>query len=174
MNNYFIQSERLGFSKWSEEKFPFAQKLWGNLSVTKLIDSRGQLSKAQILEKLKYEINNQEKFGLQYFPIFLLENDQFIGCCGLKPYDIKNGIYEVGFHILPNHWRRGFGKEAAERIIKFAFNQLNIKELFAGHHPNNKGSEKLLEKLGFKYIGDQFYEPTGLNHPSYKIRCKIN
>ncbi len=44
--------------------------------------------------------------------------------------------------------------------------------LFAGHNPHNTESAKVLRKLGFHYIGDEFYEPTGLYHPSYELKQK--
>lgn len=36
---------------------------------------------------------------MQYWPIFLRETDEHVGCCGLRPYDLSKGIYETGFHI---------------------------------------------------------------------------
>ncbi len=170
MNNYFIKSERLGFSTWTKEKFLLAKELWGDINVTRLIDSRGKLDDNQIFEKLNYEIENYKKYGIQYYPIFLLDNNEFVGCCGLKPYDLDKGVYEIGFHIVPKHWKKGIAKESAKRIIKYAFVDLKANELFAGHNPNNIGSKKLLHKLGFKYVGVEFFEPTGLNHPSYRMK----
>jgi len=146
-----------------------AKILWGNIEVTKLIDSRGKLNDSQIKDKLDLEIANEERYGVQYFPIFALQNGEFIGCCGLRPYDLSNKIYEIGFHITPEHWRKGYAREAAIRMIKYAFEEMNVNELFAGHNPNNNASQQLLAKLGFKYIGDEYFEATGLNHPSYKL-----
>ena len=42
------------------------------------------------------------------------------------------------------------------------------------HYLKNESaaSSKVLHKLGFHYIGDEFYEPTGLNHPSYELISK--
>ena len=168
-NSYFITSKRLGFSKWKEEYFSLAKKLWGDIRVTGLIDSRGKLSDEQIKEKLQLEIANDEKYKVQYFPLFLLENNDFIGCCGLRPYDLTKKIYEIGFHLIPEYWGQGYGAEAAIKIIKFAFEEVSANELFAGHNPNNHISGKLLIKLGFDYIGDEYYAPTGLRHPSYKL-----
>lgn len=48
---------------------------------------------------------------------------------------------------------------------------MKVKALIAGHHPENKASANLLSKLGFKYIGDKYYEPTGLYHPSYEMKA---
>ncbi|HUH46495.1 MAG TPA: GNAT family N-acetyltransferase [Arenibacter sp.] len=168
-NNYFITSERLGFSKWKEAHFSLAKKLWGDIAVTKLIDSRGRLNDDQIKEKLELEIANEERYGVQYFPLFLLESKEFIGCCGLRPYDLSNNIYEIGFHLTPEHWGQGYAKEAAIRTIAYAFEELSINELFAGHNPNNHASRQLLLQLGFTYIRDEYFAPTGLSHPSYKL-----
>ena len=52
-------------------------------------------------------------------------------------------------------------------MIKYAFEELGAEKLFAGHNPDNTASSKLLKKLGFHYTGDEYYEPTGLYHPSY-------
>lgn len=46
---------------------------------------------------------------------------------------------------------------------------LKVEKLFAGRNPQNTASKKKLNKLGFHYIGDEFYEPTGLYHPSYEL-----
>jgi hypothetical protein len=47
---------------------------------------------------------------------------------------------------------------------------MGIEALFAGHNPNNEKSGMLLGKLGFEYTHDEFYEPTGLQHPSYLLK----
>jgi RimJ/RimL family protein N-acetyltransferase len=54
-------------------------------------------------------------------------------------------------------------------VIEYAFNILGVKALFAGHSPANEASRRLLEKLGFRYTHDEYYPPTGLNHPSYLL-----
>lgn len=38
-----------------------------------------------------------------------------------------------------------------------------------GDYPHNERSRNLLLKLGFAYTHDEFYEPTGLEHPSYLL-----
>jgi len=63
----------------------------------------------------------------------------------------------------------GYAYEAARAAINYSFDVLKVDKLYAGHHPQNKASEKLLLRLGFQYIGLNFYEPTGLYHPSYEL-----
>jgi len=166
---YFLSSERLGFRHWREEDFELALGLWGDLAVTRLIDARGQLSEEQVRGKLEQEIVTEAAYGVQYWPVFLLSTAEHIGCCGLRPYDLTQGIYEIGFHIRSQQWGHGFAPEAARRVIEFAFDDLDANALFAGHNPRNEISRKLLEKLGLHYTHDEYYEPTGLNHPSYLL-----
>jgi RimJ/RimL family protein N-acetyltransferase len=166
---YFLISDRLGFRHWQEADFDLALTLWGDEQVTRLIDVRGQLTAEQVRERLAREISNHEQYGVQYWPIFLLQGDEFVGCCGLRPYDLPSQVYELGFHIRSSCWRRGYAYEAASAVIDYAFDHLGARGLFAGHNPQNEASQQLLLKLGFRYTHDEFYPPTGLNHPSYFI-----
>jgi RimJ/RimL family protein N-acetyltransferase len=169
---YFLCTERLGFRLWREDDFELALGLWGDLAVSRLIDARGQLSRDQVRQKLQQEIATEAAYGVQYWPIFLLSTGEHIGCCGLRPYDLAQGIYEIGFHIRSQQWGHGFASEAAHRVFRFAFDDLATNAIFAGHNPHNEASRKLLEKLGFRYTHDEYYEPTGLNHPSYLFTKK--
>ena len=166
---YFLCTESLGFRHWREDDYELALGLWGDFAVTRLIDARGQLSGDQVRQKLQQEIATAAAYGIQYWPIFLLSTGEHIGCCGLRAYDLAQGIYEIGFHIRKQQWGLGFASEAARRVIKFAFDDLDANAIFAGHNPQNEASRKLLKKLGFYYTHDEYYEPTRLNHPSYLL-----
>lgn len=107
------------------------------------------------------------QYHIQYWPIFELKSGELIGCCGLRPYAAKE--YEMVFHLRPEFWRRGLAAEAANAVITYAFAALQAEKLFAGHNPKNTASKKVLLKLGFHYVGDEFYEPTGLYHPTYEL-----
>ena len=45
---FFMQTDRMGFSKWSTGDLPFAQLLWGNPKVTKYICANGSFDDCQI------------------------------------------------------------------------------------------------------------------------------
>jgi len=169
---YFLTTKHLGFRSWREADLDFAFGLWGDYQVTRLIDARGQLSREQVKEKLLAEMAMEEQFEVQYWPIFLLESGEYVGCCGLRPYDLPANIYEIGFHIRSSMWGRGYGSEAARGMMTYAFEELNVASLFAGHNPRNEVSAILLKKLGFRYTHDEYYEPTGLQHPSYLLTAE--
>lgn len=95
-----------------------------------------------------------------------------IGCAGLRPYDLPDHILEIGFHIKPLYWRQGYAAEAALCVMDYAFKNLGTAALFAGHNPENLASKKILARLGFRYTHDEYYEPTGLYHPSYLLTAE--
>lgn len=165
---YFLKTERIGFSIWEKEDSQLAKLLWGNPEVTRFICASGQFSENDIINRLNQEISNNKEYKVQYWPIFELASNELIGCCGLRPY--AENEYEIGFHLRPEFWGKGCAKEAANAVIDYAFTVLKAKALFAGHNPNNIASRKVLNKLGFVYVRDEFYEPTGLLHPSYELK----
>jgi len=170
MRVYFLKTERIGFSKWKSDDIELAQMLWGNNEVTKYICASGCFTSDEVKERLEKEIDCQTKFQVQYWPIFCLNTDALIGCCGLRPYNMEEGIYEIGFHLHPDYWGKGFATEAAKAIIDYAFDTIKVHDLFAGHNPNNLDSATILVKLGFHHTHDEYYEPTGLKHPSYRYK----
>ena len=169
MTDYFLRTSRIGFRVWKEEDLHLAVGLWGDVKVSQFFDARGQLSTAQVTERLLQEIDTERLHGIQYWPIFLLKGDLHIGCCGLRLYDASNNVLEIGFHIRFEHWRQGYAFEAARAVMHYAFNTIKVSGLFAGHNPKNEVSRHLLVKLEFRYTHDEFYSPTGLNHPSYLL-----
>lgn len=170
--NYFLKTERIGFFQWENSDMELARLLWGDPDVTRFICASGEFSEEDIAERLKKELDNHLKYHVQYWPIFEKTSNELIGCCGLRPYDRTK--YEIGFHLRPKFWGQGYAVEAANAVIEYAFKILGADALFAGHNPNNIASSKILKKLGFSYIGDEFYEPTGIYHPSYELTANVN
>jgi len=164
---YFLTTVRLGFRSWSPDDLPAALALWGNSETTRFIG--GPFSPAQIEQKLSREIASMRDHEIQYWPMFLLRTGEHVGCGGLRPYKLEDRIYELGFHLLPPYWGRGLAVEAGRGVIAYAFETLGAIALFAGHHPANEASRRVIQKLGFTFTHEELYPPTGLLHPSYLL-----
>jgi RimJ/RimL family protein N-acetyltransferase len=167
---YFLHTGRLGFRPWAEADLALALGLWGDPEVTRLIG--GPFSHDQVRDRLAREMASLLTHRIQYWPIFLLAGGAHVGCCGLRPYQPEDRVYEIGFHLRRAHQGQGLAVEAARAVIALAFGELNASGLFAGHHPSNAASRRVLEKLGFHYTHDAFYAPTGLQHPSYLLSAE--
>jgi RimJ/RimL family protein N-acetyltransferase len=168
--SYWMRSARLGFGEWTPDDSALALALWGDPRVTRLIG--GPFSAAQIRDRLAREITHRAAHGIQYWPVFRLADDAHVGCCGLRPFPEQEGVREMGFHLRPEHWGQGYATEAGQAVLRCAFTALGLRGLVAGHHPHNDASRAVLRKLGFRYRHDVFYEPTGLEHPSYALTAE--
>ena len=164
---YFLTTDRLGFSYWNEGDLALATTLWGDPRVSVLIG--GPFTAEEVSARLSREIEMMTACKVQYWPLFLLENNQLAGCAGLRPYGDDEHVLELGFHLRPEYWGRGLAQEATRAVIAFAFETLGVKSLFAGHHPENAASERLLRKLGFRFTHQEIYPPTGLLNPAYLL-----
>jgi len=54
---YIFRTRKLGFRHWHSDDFEIAARLWGDLKVTKFIDSRCQLSKKSRTREIKDKRN---------------------------------------------------------------------------------------------------------------------
>jgi RimJ/RimL family protein N-acetyltransferase len=154
-------TERLIFRRWTMEDENLALTLWGDMHVTALIGG-----KLDARTRLAEEIAIERAHRVQYWPVFSRSNDDFVGCCGLRPY---RDVFELGVHLRAEHWGKGLAVEGARSVIDHAFGVLDARWIFAGHHPDNAASKRTLEKLGFRYTHDELYSPTGRMHPSYRL-----
>ena len=158
------------FRRWVESDLDLAADLWGDADVMRYIG--GPYTEEQIARRLQREISNDREFGFQYWPIFLKADGAYVGACGLKPYKPEAREYEIGFHLLPRFWGHGYASEAARAAIQFAFETLRATALYAGHHPDNAASRKLVERLGFHRLGTHYFAPTRLQHPWYRLDAR--
>ncbi len=164
---FFLESARLQFRHWIENDLPLALGLWGDAEVAQYLG--GVLNEEQCLAKLRVEMDRQERFGVQYWPVFLRETGEFVGASGLRPYQDQPDVRELGVHIGRRFWSGRFGEEAARAVIGYAFETLKVKALVAGHNPNNMHSGALMGRLGFAYTHDEPWGPFDLMHPFYRM-----
>lgn len=85
--------------------------------------------------------------------ITLKPSDELIGVVGLTKVNEFEGTGTIGYWLEEKHWRKGFMTEAANRLVEFAFNELNLRRLNAEAWTNNDASNTLLRKLGFRFEG---------------------
>ena len=90
--------------------------------------------------------------GYSSYTLINKSNGNKIGICGLYNRAGVDGI-DIGFSILPHFERLGYAYESSSRLIKGAFEELEIEEIKAITNQDNISSKNLLKKLGFKLIG---------------------
>lgn len=166
---WLFQSERLGWRCWRVDDLPRALALWGDGRVMRHLHVNGVLTPEEVRARLELEIQLQREHGYQYWPMFELTTGAHVGCAGVRPKDLARGRLETGFHLRPEFWGRGLAREAATRVVRRAFDDMAVPELFAGHHPALEASRRILLGLGFRYDRDELYPATQSMHPTYLL-----
>ena len=99
----------------------------------------------------------------------VLEKDAYgqervVGRAGLFPSERLAGQIEMGYMIAPECQGNGYGKEAAETVLRYAFNVLDLEEVHLFAEKENKASVKLAETLLIKVPGGQKEKWQDLAH----------
>lgn len=88
------------------------------------------------------------------YAIVWKEDGRLIGSISLKfNSDLAKGDAEaeVGFWIGVPWWGRGLMPEAAEEILRHAFEDLGLARVWCGYYEGNDRSRRVQEKVGFRY-----------------------
>ena len=82
------------------------------------------------------------------------EDESAIGLIDLYDFDPRHLRAGIGIVISQSkHRNRGFGGEALTLLCSYAFNVLDLHQLYAGVSADNLRSIHLFEKLGFQQNG---------------------
>ncbi|TYQ00008.1 RimJ/RimL family protein N-acetyltransferase [Tenacibaculum adriaticum] len=92
-----------------------------------------------------------EKLGYGNFTLVRKEDNAKMGCCGLYDREGVDGL-DIGFSFLPEYEGKGYAFEASEKLKNVAFNEFGIEKISAITTKTNSSSQKLLEKLGLKFV----------------------
>lgn len=92
------------------------------------------------------------------------EQERVIGRAGLFPSERLAGQIEMGYMIAPECQGNGYGKEAAETVLRYAFDVLDLEEVHLFAEKENKASVKLAETLLIKVPGGQKEKWQDLAH----------
>lgn len=107
---------------------------------------RGERDDAQLMVQRSIERYAKDGSGLN---ALLLNDGTPVGQCGLLTQDV-DGLpeLEVGYHLLPNHWGKGYASEAAIACKRYAFEHQLAPSVISLIDPGNMLSQAVAEKNG--------------------------
>ncbi len=93
---------------------------------------------------------------------------ELIGWSGLQ-YLPETDEIEIGYLLSKPYWGKGLATESAIAGLDYGFNSLGTEKIIGIVHPENVASQKVLEKIGFRfqeqaeYFGMECYKYLALN-----------
>lgn len=84
------------------------------------------------------------------------ERRGMLGWCALFPLE-DSGFIEIGYRYLRKAWGQGVASEAAAVVLAHGFDALAIDPIVGVTHPDNRASQRVLEKVGLVRDGTAFH-----------------
>jgi ribosomal-protein-alanine N-acetyltransferase len=88
------------------------------------------------------------KYGIE-----LKDNQKLIGTIDLR-VNMKRSSAEIGYVLNKKYFNKGYTTEAAQELLKFAFEILELEKVFATCNKENKASAAVMKKLGMTKEAD--------------------
>ena len=118
--------------------------------VARYILANNPRSKAEAAREVSYcHRLFQQKRGI-YWAIARKSDDKMVGAVGLYMNN-QHHRAEICYDLSKHFWRNGLMSASIKAICQFAFKHIGINRMEALTVPENVGSIKLLEKVGFEY-----------------------
>jgi RimJ/RimL family protein N-acetyltransferase/general stress protein 26 len=83
------------------------------------------------------------------FAVVLKESGRVIGSCGIAP-DKAGDTAEIGWILHMDHWKHGYGTELGGALIRYGFEELKLRRIFATCAAVNYGSYRVMERNGMR------------------------
>ena len=78
---------------------------------------------------------------------------RLIGSVAIGITSVQHRRGEIGFVFHRDVWSQGYATEAAQQLLQFGFDRLQLRRISATCHPDNHASAHVLEKAGLHYEG---------------------
>lgn len=86
------------------------------------------------------------------FAVCMKDTGDLVGAVGLG-ITTDHRHAELGYWIAEPHWGQGIATEAAEEMLAYGFDELNLNRIHAHHMTDNPGSGKVMQKIGMDFEG---------------------
>jgi RimJ/RimL family protein N-acetyltransferase len=169
-----LETERLLLREWRETDVNHYMTLAGDVGYNcfsrpgRFLVHTTEEATSKVRERML--LFQQRRLGK--FPIFLKASGEFIGTCGMDPFELEgHSEVELGYRLCLNFWGKGYAKEAATAILSYGRSDLKLAKIIAFALPQNKASLRILEQLGFRYLRD--FVHAGLPHCLYEFSSAL-
>jgi len=115
---------------------------------------------------IEWCMKSYDENGYGLYAMALKETNTVIGDCGHSRQEVDGeSEIEIGYHVLREHWQKGYATEAARGAVVYGFDTICAKRLISLIRPENIPSRRVAEKVGMKI--EKSVLRKGLEHLVY-------
>lgn len=165
-----LETERTFLREFEKSDLEKLSEIYSDINVMKYIATGIVLNKEQTSKLLDHWINEYyNKLGYGIWAVECKQTKELIGQCGFNNLPGNAGV-EIAYLLSQKYWHRGFATEISSATLKYGFEILGFKKIFALCYPDNLASINVLNKIGMIPEGHKtFY---GVDFLFYKTEKK--
>jgi RimJ/RimL family protein N-acetyltransferase len=148
-----LRGDRIRLSALASSDIPTMAQWYGDAGFMRLYDARPAYpkSEAELTQWLQELHKDKSTFA---FAIRSIDSNDLIGYLELDGILWPHGVCGMSIAIGDRaNWGKGYGYEAAQLALAFAFDELNLHRVTATVFAHNERSIALFERLGFRREG---------------------
>jgi RimJ/RimL family protein N-acetyltransferase len=155
--NIHTESERLYFRNILPQDENDLFEMDSDPEVHRFLENKPVKSMEEIRQVIAMLNRQYEQNGIARWAVIDKNTQECLGWAGLKYFGDEgmNGhthFYEHGYRFKQKHWGKGYATEASRAILDYGFKNLGVESIYAITDVNNLDSQKVLKKLGFRYV----------------------
>ncbi len=169
-----FESARLVGRRWLSSDFDKIVEIYSDADVIRWIDDGNPLTPEDAQVWLDNTARNYKERGYGMFTLEDRVSHEVVGFIGLVHPDGQE-YAEVKYAFGKPYWGRGLASEIVEAVVAYAADTLQLPIMVATVAPENHASQKVLTKVGFKFVEQRddeygetefYYEWHGLAAPA--------
>ena len=165
-----LRTSRLSLRRFTKADAPRVHEIQSNWNVARMLRLASYPPELDAIGDWLDSHAAEWERGVAYrFAVTL--DDHLIGCADVD--EIADGCGDLGYWLDEGFWGEGLASEAAASVLRFALHVLELVRLRSGHATDNPASGRVLEKLGFRFVGEttKWSRPRGqqIVHRGYVI-----
>lgn len=102
---------------------------------------------------VKFVKNNIKNRSAFEFGMFLQQTNRYIGNIGLVNVNQPHNRADIAYYIDRDYRNNGYTTEAAMEMLRFGFEELELKRIGGLCMSINPASRRVMEKIGMKFEG---------------------
>ena len=165
--NFTIETERLRLRPFTDADLPALRAMRVKEDVARYLGTSATQTPEFIAERLNAYLECYRLHGFGVAAADDKSSGELAGWSGLQPLEFGwNGgersakackEIEVGYGFDTPHWGKGYATEVAAAWLRYGFEHAGLRRIVAVASPQNKGSWRVMEKLGMKYEANGRY-----------------
>ena len=152
-----LETERLILRELTEDDFAVLYAVLSDSDITRHYPYT--FDDQRVRGWIERNIRRYRTDGFGLWAVVRKDTGELIGDCGLTMQNIHGHLLpEVGYHIRKDHWRQGYGSEAAAACVRWAFTHTNFPAVYSYMKYTNLASRRTAMKCGMAFV-EEYPDP---------------